>query len=56
MSLYNNSNNKKLTIITNGDSWTFGSEIVDPEISAKYPNAGHVCEYDYFEENDSYAI
>ncbi len=43
-------------LITNGDSWTFGSEIVDPLLTIKYSDKKHVTEYDFFEENDSYRI
>lgn len=54
MSLYNSVT--KLTLIANGDSWTFGSEIVDPELVAANSTAGHVCEFDFHENNDSYRI
>ena len=43
-------------LITNGDSWTFGSEIVDPALVSKHLDKKHVTEYDFFEENDSYRI
>lgn len=43
-------------LITNGDSWTFGSEIVDPVLVNKHPDKKHVTEYDFFEENDGYRI
>ena len=55
MSLYNSVGNK-LTLITNGDSWTFGSEIVAPEIIAENPEAKHVCEIDFYENNDYYRV
>ena len=55
MSLYNSISNK-LTLITNGDSWTFGSEIVAPEIIAEHPEAKHVCEIDFYEDNDYYRV
>jgi hypothetical protein len=44
---------KQLDLILGGDSWVFGSEIVDPELAAKYPGR-HVGEFDYFEENNDY--
>ena len=43
-------------LITNGDSWTFGSEIIDPILINKYPNKSHLTEYDLIEENDSYRM
>jgi hypothetical protein len=43
-------------LITNGDSWTFGSEIVDPAVVSKHLDKNHITEYDFFEENDSYRI
>ena len=46
----------KLKIICDGDSWVFGSEIADPEISKKYPVNTHPGAYDYLEENDNYRI
>jgi len=39
------------TIICDGDSWVFGSEIVDPEQAKKYPGE-HATVYDYLPEND----
>jgi hypothetical protein len=54
MSLLNSVNN--LTLITNGDSWTFGSEIAAPEIIEKNPNATHVCQYDFYADNDYYRV
>lgn len=44
---------KKLDLILGGDSWIFGSEIVDPELVLKNPNR-HPGEYDSLEENDAY--
>lgn len=44
----------KYKLICNGDSWTFGSEIVDPLIKAKYPPNVHVGQYDHEKENLSY--
>ena len=41
------------TIICDGDSWVFGSEIVDPDQEKKYPGE-HTTVYDYLPENDSY--
>jgi hypothetical protein len=46
----------KLTLITNGDSWTFGSEIVSPELVNANPDATHVCQYDFYENNDAYRV
>jgi len=43
-------------LITNGDSWTFGSEIADPKLVSKYIDKKHVTEFDHFPENDSYRI
>lgn len=43
-------------LICNGDSWVFGSELVDPEIIKKYPSDMHVGNFDHLEENDSYRI
>ena len=34
-------------IICNGDSWVFGCEIVNPEISKRYNKNVHPGEYDY---------
>jgi hypothetical protein len=46
-----------MKIITNGDSWTFGSEIVSPEHEAKYSkNYQYTTQYDYFDGNDVYRI
>lgn len=59
MSLYNsvNSDNDQLTIITNGDSWTFGSEIAAPEILEQHrQGGGHIGRYDFLEENDYYRV
>jgi len=44
--------NKK-TLIVNGDSWTFGSEILNPTLDRI---SDVVTEQDYFENNDSYRI
>lgn len=41
------------TIICDGDSWVFGSEIVDPKLVKKNPGK-HVTEYDFLPHNDSY--
>jgi hypothetical protein len=46
----------KLTLITNGDSWTFGSEIVAPEIIDKNKEATHVCQFDFYNDNDYYRV
>lgn len=47
---------KDLTFICDGDSWTFGCEIVDPNVANKYGKNTHRGAYDYLEENDSYRI
>ena len=45
----------KYEVICDGDSWTFGCEIVDPEVKKKYDRPGrYVGEYDFYEENDKY--
>jgi hypothetical protein len=44
------------TLITNGDSWVFGSEIVDPAIASRYPSTVHVGNYDHLPENDHYRL
>jgi hypothetical protein len=46
----------KFKLITNGDSWTFGSEIVDPNLVSKYSDKKHVTEFDHFTENDNYRV
>lgn len=43
-------------LICNGDSWVFGSELVDPELVKKYPENVHTGNFDHLEENDSYRI
>lgn len=44
-----------MKLIVNGDSWAFGSEIVSPEVEAKYSGQyKYTTEYDYFAENDNY--
>ena len=48
--------NDKLTIICDGDSWVFGSELVDPNISERYPKNIHKGEYDWIDENNSYRL
>jgi hypothetical protein len=48
---------KKLELICNGDSWTFGCELVSDDVVAKFGRPGrYVGEYDYEEENDSHRI
>lgn len=47
---------KKLKIICDGDSWVFGSEIADPEISKRYDGAVHPGKYDWMEENDEFRV
>jgi hypothetical protein len=47
----------KLEIICDGDSWTFGCEIVNPELVKKYGGVNiHRGVYDYYVENDKYRI
>lgn len=46
----------KLEIICDGDSWVFGSEIVNPEIAKNYPEGTYTGEYSFFQENDSYRV
>jgi hypothetical protein len=46
----------KLEIITDGDSWVFGCEIVDPILETKYGKNVYRGKYDYYEENDEYRI
>ncbi len=43
----------KLHLILDGDSWTFGSEILDPVLVKKYPGI-HPTSIDWTYENDSY--
>lgn len=45
-----------LEIICDGDSWVFGSEIVNPEIVANYPKGTYSGEFDYYQNNDSYRV
>jgi len=44
----------KLEIITDGDSWVFGCELVDPKITVA--RGAHPGAYDYLEENNNYRI
>ena len=46
----------KKTIIFDGDSWVFGSEIVDPILIDKYGTEVHSGTYSHKEENDNYRI
>ena len=43
-----------LKIICDGDSWVFGCEIADPEISKRYLGTVYPGVYDYLPENDAY--
>jgi len=43
----------KMTIICNGDSWTYGSEVVSPELLLKYPDK-QCFDFDFDEKNDRY--
>lgn len=45
---------ENLTIICNGDSWVFGSEILDPKLEKKLAPTAHVTTIDFLPENDSY--
>jgi hypothetical protein len=45
-----------LEIICDGDSWVFGSEIADPEISKRYGDTVHPGKYDWTPENDGYRV
>lgn len=46
-----------LEIICDGDSWTFGCEIVDPILTQKHGGKNiHPGAYDFFPENDNYRI
>lgn len=49
-----NGTHKKLEIIVDGDSWVFGCEIADPNLSKKYSADTHPGAYDFLEENDAY--
>lgn len=46
----------KLEIITDGDSWTFGCEIVDPKLIEKYGEHVYRGNYDFFPENDEFRV
>lgn len=43
-------------IICDGDSWTFGCEIADPDIAKQYAGDTHPGQYDFLKENDSYRV
>jgi hypothetical protein len=47
---------KDLEIITDGDSWVFGCEIVDPKIVENYPKGTYAGSFDYYENNDNYRV
>lgn len=47
---------KEIKIICDGDSWVFGSELVNPTISERYPKTIHPGEYDWIDENNSYRL
>ena len=49
-----NGTSDKLEIITDGDSWVFGCELVDPKITMA--GGAHPGAYDYLEENNKYRI
>jgi hypothetical protein len=44
----------KKTFICNGDSWVFGSEILEPNLSGTLKNGQHVTAIDYMPDNDAY--
>lgn len=46
----------KLEIIADGDSWTFGCEIVDPTLVAKHGKDVYPGYYDFSQENDQYRV
>jgi hypothetical protein len=46
----------KLQLISNGDSWVFGSELVHPDVIKKYPSDIHIGHYDHLPENDNYRL
>jgi hypothetical protein len=46
----------KLQLISNGDSWVFGSELVHPDVIKKYPSNIHIGRYDFLPENDNYRL
>ena len=46
----------KRQLICNGDSWVFGSELVDPNIAKNYPSDVHIGNYDHLKINDEYRI
>lgn len=45
---------KNQTFICNGDSWVFGSEIIDPTQKKTLANGKHVTTIDYLPDNDAY--
>jgi hypothetical protein len=42
------------TFICNGDSWVFGSEILDPNLSSTLKKGQHVTAIDFLPHNDTY--
>ena len=42
------------TFICNGDSWVFGSEILEPNLNGTLKNGQHVTTIDYMPDNDAY--
>ena len=46
--------NKNQTFICNGDSWVFGSEIIDPIQQKTLAKGKHVTTIDYLSDNDAY--
>jgi len=45
-----------MQLIFDGDSWTFGSEIVDPKIASQYDSNVHRGKYDFVADNDHYRV
>ena len=45
-----------MKLIFDGDSWTFGSEIVDPKLAAQYNDDVHPGAYDHLQDNDWYRV
>jgi len=43
-----------MKLIFDGDSWTFGCEIVDPSLRKKYPDWNWKLDKSWYEENDEY--
>jgi hypothetical protein len=50
----NGTSKPRAEIICDGDSWVFGSEIVDPEIVAQHPPGTYVGYFDFEQANDAF--